>query len=142
MHIEVVRCASCRPATGIGRVLYDAGSGTGDTGSVKHLVASQRIGPSDSSAWMRLPGTSVLQSGWYYACQQNQFVALAISGNPDEVWQHALDNSLTLVGAVSRGSKGGRVREALTADGSDITQLTLDEGARPRPILYVAHCQG
>lgn len=64
VQIEVVRCASCRPATGIGRVLYDAGSGTGDTGSVKHLVASQRI-----------------------------------------------------------------------------DQLTLDEGATPRPILYVAHCR-
>ncbi len=140
--IEVARCASCRPTTGIGRVHYDAGAGTGFDRNVEPLAVSPRNGGSNPSVWADLPGTSVLRSGWYYACQQNQFVALSVSGDPNEVWERAIDNSLSVVGAVSQVSKRGRVREALTADGSDVVLLTLDERTKPRPILYVNLCEG
>lgn len=142
IRIEVARCALCRPTTGMGRVLFDAGSEAVPAQRVEPLTVSQQTGGSSPRAWVRIPGTAVVRSAWYDACQQNQLVALSVSGDPDEVWQRALDNGLNQVGAVAQTSKRGRVREALTADGSDVVVLTLDERVKPRPILYVALCEG
>jgi len=131
IRVEVARCERCRPETGVGRITYEAGPGTRAPGRVKKLVDAQTVGPSDPRAWLRLPETTVLRSGWYYSCQQNQLVALAVTGKPSKVWRTALDNSLTVRGVASTKVAGREVRQAVTFDGSDTQQVTMDLGARP-----------
>lgn len=138
--VGLARCEGCQPESGIGLITYDAGPGTASTSQVRHLGVSQRIGPSNPRVWLRLPGTTVLRSGWLFACQQAQLVALSLTGNPAKVWQAALDNALTIDGAVSTGTDG--VWQATTHDGSDVQSLTMDLGARPRPILFISLCEG
>lgn len=142
LRVEVARCERCEPATGIGRITYEGPFGSGAGQRVKPLHGLHFQGSSDPRRWLRLPGTRVLRNGWYHACEQNQLVALTVKGRPAQVWRAALANSPPVVGAASTKSGGSEVWQAVTFGDSKTDHLTMDFGARPNPVLFIAHCEG
>ena len=144
LEIEVARCSRCNPTVGLARVVYDEGSGTGPGLRVVPLhVAQVNPLPARQNHWADVAGTRVMVNSWFYACQLAQLAVLSVTGDPDQVWQEALDRALPIVRAVRSTIRGHRIRQAFAADGSDQQSITMDEGAEgSEPTLSSWYCEG
>lgn len=144
LEIEVARCSRCSPEVGLARVAYDEGSGTGRGLRVVPLhVARVNPRPERQNHWADVAGTRVLVNSWFYVCQRTQLAVLSVTGDPDKVWQEALDRALPLDGGVRLTAGGHRIRQAIAADGSDQQSITMDEGAAgSKPTLSSWYCEG
>lgn len=130
VEIMVARCARCAPEVGIGRIVYEGAAGTGRAMHVEPLPVTQlHPSPELENDWSALPGTRVLESAWYfYGCERTRLAVLAVTGDPDAVWQRVLDRVVNPVGGVTTTLGGRRIRFAVASDGPYQQNITMVEG--------------
>lgn len=141
LEVELSSCDQCKDDFRLGRVAFRKDQPSAVPPGAHGIDVVKVEGPSNPASWGRVPGTAVLQEGWYYACQANHQVDLTITGSPEAAWRGALNAMGSVEGAASIPYRGAEVRQASSALDGAYQVLVLDMGANPDPMLHFWTCE-
>lgn len=141
LEVELASCDRCEEDFRLGRVATTSDRPSPAPDGAHPIDVTQQPGPSDPAAWAEIPGTTVIQEGWYYACQGNLQVDLKVTGNPEAAWRAALAAMGAVDAAAAVTYRGGEVRQASTGLDGTYEVVVLDLGAEPDPVLHFWTCE-